>query len=153
MLGHHRSLRHAASAILELVLSSCEAGALFCHRYVAAQRPPRALGLSFAPHKTKNPPHQNHQRTAKYFRELLRDHHHVTLPGSKLIPAFDSSLFFTNAGMVQFKSCFLGTEPPPHPRVATVRNAFVLAESTMTWTTSDTPRDTTLSSRASSFEF
>jgi len=55
------------------------------------------------------------------FLSYFAKHDHRCLPSSKLIPAYDNSLFFTNAGMVQFKACFMGAEEPPHPQVATIQ--------------------------------
>jgi len=48
----------------------------------------------------------------QYFVE--RQHENVT--SASLIPERDPSLLFTNAGMVQFKSTFLGEETKPYLR-------------------------------------
>ncbi len=53
------------------------------------------------------------------FLSYFQQHQHKILPGSSLIPHNDPTLLFTNAGMVQFKSIFLGTEKAPAPRATT----------------------------------
>jgi|GEM_PF-5268684 len=45
-------------------------------------------------------------RFLKYFEERG----HTVVPSSGLIPHNDPTLMFTNAGMNQFKDCFLGME-------------------------------------------
>jgi alanyl-tRNA synthetase len=46
----------------------------------------------------------------KGFLEYFRTHGHTVVRSSPLVPASDPTLLFTNAGMVQFKSVFLGEE-------------------------------------------
>jgi alanyl-tRNA synthetase len=52
------------------------------------------------------------------FLDFFRARGHEVVRSSSLIPANDPSLLFTNAGMVQFKSVFLGDERPPFNRAA-----------------------------------
>ena len=65
---------------------------------------------------------------SKEIRQLFCDFFiskgHVHLPGSSLIPSDDPTLLFTNAGMVQFKSIFLGTTEAPHKRAVTVQKCL-----------------------------
>jgi alanyl-tRNA synthetase len=53
------------------------------------------------------------------FLEYFREHGHEILPSSPLVPANDPTLLFTNAGMVQFKDVFLGTDERPYTRATT----------------------------------
>ena len=56
----------------------------------------------------------------RYFEERG----HKVLPSSPLVPQADPTLLFTNAGMVQFKSVFVGEAPAPSPRAATVQKCL-----------------------------
>lgn len=49
---------------------------------------------------------------------------HVHLPGSFLIPKDDPTLLFTNAGMVQFKTIFLGSIEASYKRAVTVQKCL-----------------------------
>jgi len=53
------------------------------------------------------------------FLNYFMERGHTVVPGSALIPGNDSSLLFTNSGMVQFKGIFLGLEKCAYTRATT----------------------------------
>jgi alanyl-tRNA synthetase len=53
------------------------------------------------------------------FLEYFPEKGHARVASSSLVPGDDPTLLFTNAGMVQFKSTFLGTEKRPYTRATT----------------------------------
>ncbi len=55
----------------------------------------------------------------KKFLEYFQKYNHQIVRSSSLVPADDPTLLFTNAGMVQFKRCFLGEEKRGYVRAAT----------------------------------
>ncbi len=55
----------------------------------------------------------------KTFLEFFSSKGHTVVSSSSLIPGDDPTLLFTNAGMVQFKSVFLGQEQRPYSRATT----------------------------------
>ena len=59
----------------------------------------------------------NELRTA--FLEYFGEHDHEIVQSSPLVPGNDPTLLFTNAGMVQFKDVFLGTDQRSYSRAAT----------------------------------
>jgi len=58
------------------------------------------------------------------FLDFFRQKGHEILPSSPLIPKDDPTLLFTNAGMVQFKSVFLGDEAMPYKRAVSVQKCL-----------------------------
>src|SRR6201990_2208922 len=55
------------------------------------------------------------------FLDYFAAHGHSVVPSSPLVPRNDPTLLFTNAGMVQFKNVFTGTEKRPYVRASTVQ--------------------------------
>lgn len=58
----------------------------------------------------------NDIRTA--FLDFFADKGHAKVQSSSLVPSNDPTLMFTNAGMVQFKNVFTGSETRDYTRAA-----------------------------------
>ncbi|MEW6713820.1 MAG: alanine--tRNA ligase [Nitrospirota bacterium] len=66
----------------------------------------------------------NSNEIRELFIDFFRKKGHERLPSSPLIPQDDPTLLFTNAGMVQFKSVFLGDETRFYKRAVTVQKCL-----------------------------
>ncbi len=60
----------------------------------------------------------------KRFLDFFEDRGHTIVPSGSLIPAQDPTLLFTNAGMVQFKDVFLGTDPRSYTRATSAQKCM-----------------------------
>ena len=58
------------------------------------------------------------------FLEYFSKNSHEVIDSSPLIPANDETLLFTNAGMVQFKDVFLGSDKRPYKRATTTQRCI-----------------------------
>lgn len=61
------------------------------------------------------------------FLDFFEEMGHQPVPSSSLVPANDPTLLFTNAGMVQFKDVFLGTDKRPYTRATSSQKAVRIA--------------------------
>src|SRR5690349_4489498 len=67
---------------------------------------------------SQKPPYMSAADVRRAFLEFFRDRGHTVVPSSSLVPGNDPTLLFTNAGMVQFKGCFLGRDKRDYVRAA-----------------------------------
>ena len=58
------------------------------------------------------------------FLQFFANKGHTAVASSSLIPAGDPTLLFVNAGMVQFKDCFLGTDKRAYTRATTCQKCL-----------------------------
>jgi len=61
------------------------------------------------------------------FIDFFEEHKHTFVPSSSLVPGGDATLLFTNAGMVQFKDVFIGTDKRPYTRAANSQKCMRVA--------------------------
>jgi len=61
------------------------------------------------------------------FIDFFVERGHVFVPSSSLVPGGDPTLLFTNAGMVQFKDVFLGTDQRPYSRAVNSQKCMRVA--------------------------
>ena len=63
----------------------------------------------------------------KTFIEFFKEPFHTVVTSSSLVPGGDATLLFTNAGMVQFKEVFLGTDSRPYKRAVNSQKCMRVA--------------------------
>ena len=61
------------------------------------------------------------------FIDYFVENGHTFVPSSSLVPGGDSTLLFTNSGMVQFKDVFLGIDKRPYTRAANSQKSMRVA--------------------------
>jgi len=61
------------------------------------------------------------------FIDFFVEHNHTFVPSASLVPGGDATLLFTNAGMVQFKDVFLGTDKRPYTRAVDAQKVLRVA--------------------------
>lgn len=66
-------------------------------------------------------------RIRQDFIDFFKKKEHTFVPSSSLVPGGDQTLLFTNAGMVQFKEVFLGTDKRPYVRAANSQKCMRVA--------------------------
>src|SRR6202161_1335680 len=65
---------------------------------------------------SEKPKYMSASDVRRAFLDYFRQHGHTVVPSSSLVPGNEPTLLFTNAGMVQFKDVFLGTEKRDYVR-------------------------------------
>ncbi len=73
------------------------------------------------------PPYLTGAQVRQTFLDFFAERQHTIVPSSSLVPGGDATLLFTNAGMVQFKDVFLGTDKRPYSRATTSQKCMRVA--------------------------
>ena len=73
------------------------------------------------------PKHRSGAEIRQEFIDFFLDRGHTFVPSSSLVPGGDQTLLFTNAGMVQFKEVFLGTDKRPYTRATNSQKCMRVA--------------------------
>lgn len=102
-----RALKSVSTRVFSLPKTSCRRGNTLSHRFFAMKS------------ETNWPVEKVRSTFVEYFEKKQQ---HVHYRSSPVVPLSDPTLLFTNAGMNQFKSIFLGTTDPSSP-LATLSRA------------------------------
>ncbi len=72
-------------------------------------------------------PNVSGNRIRQEFIDYFVEQGHTFVPSASLVPGGDQTLLFTNAGMVQFKDVFLGTDKRPYVRATNSQKCMRVA--------------------------
>ena len=81
----------------------------------------------------------NSSEVRKTFLDFFKEKNHELVKSSSLIPQNDSTLLFTNAGMIQFKDVSLVQKKLLSKELLHLKNVLGLVENIMIWRMLDTP--------------
>jgi alanyl-tRNA synthetase len=88
---------------------------------------PKSKTRRAEPAKARKPAHRTGAQIRREFLSFFADRGHTVVASASLVPGNDPTLLFTNAGMVQFKDVFLGTDKRSYTRAVDCQKCMRVA--------------------------
>ncbi|MBN1439903.1 MAG: alanine--tRNA ligase [Anaerolineales bacterium] len=88
---------------------------------------PKSKSSRAEPAKARKGARKTGAQIRKEFLDFFAARGHTVVPSASLVPGNDPTLLFTNAGMVQFKDVFLGTDKRPYVRAVDCQKCMRVA--------------------------